>query len=117
MVPAWLDYPGNVTVTAHRGSVELGSLYNLGPDDSIGWDELAYIVVSQDEGTLTQEETWRDALGVTVYGGGVISSHEDGPLLLTIETRAGDVGPSSRRTPRCSCSILRSLGVLLILTR
>ena len=79
MVPAWLDYPGNVTVTAHRGSVELGSLYNLGPDDSIGWDELAYIVVSQDEGTLTQEETWRDALGVTVYGGGVISSHEDLP--------------------------------------
>ena len=79
MVPAWLDYPGNVTVTAERGNSELGSLYNLGPDDGIGWDELAYIVVSDNEGNLTLEELWQNALGITVYGGGVICSHEDLP--------------------------------------
>ena len=79
MLPAWLDYPGNVTVSALRDDVSIASLHNMGPDESIGWDELAYIVVSQNEGDLTREEQWRDAFGMSVYGGGVITAHDDLP--------------------------------------
>lgn len=78
MIPAWMDYPGNVTVTAERAG-EQAQLYNLGPDESIGWDELAYVVVSRSEGDLTLEEKWRDALGMSVYGGGVVTSQDDLP--------------------------------------
>lgn len=79
MLPAWLDYPGNVTVTARSDGAELAELYNLGPDESIGWDELAYIVVQPDEGDLTLEAKWQDAFGMGVYGGGVITRFNDLP--------------------------------------
>ena len=77
MIPAWLDYPGNVTVSARADGIEVAELYNIGPDESIGWDELAYIVVQPDEGDLTLEERWRDAFGISVYGGGVVTRFDE----------------------------------------
>ena len=121
MIPAWLDYPGNVTVSARADGVEVAELYNIGPDESIGWDELAYIVVQADEGDLTLEERWRDAFGISVYGGGVVTRFDDLPTewiayscldVVILSTEAG-LPPESAMGPLLE--YLRSGGNVMVL--